>query len=72
LLRAGIDIGRIHRDLQQHGADIEALLTRNSNEARALGIRGTPGILVARQTISNIGDLADLQAAVSNAHITRP
>jgi protein-disulfide isomerase len=72
LLRAGIDIGRIHRDLQQHGADIEALLTRNSNEARALGIRGTPGILVARQTISNIGDLADLQAAVSNARVTHP
>jgi protein-disulfide isomerase len=72
LLRAGIDTGRIHRDLQQHGAEIEALLKRNSNEARALGIRGTPGILVARQTISNIGDLADLQAAVSNARITHP
>jgi protein-disulfide isomerase len=72
LMHAGIDIGRIHRDLQQHGAEIEALLTRNSNEARALGIRGTPGILVARQTISNIGDLADLQAAVSNARVTHP
>jgi protein-disulfide isomerase len=72
LMHAGIDIGRIHRDLQQHGAEIEALLTRNSNEARALGIRGTPGILVGRQTISNIGDLADLQAAVSNARVTHP
>jgi protein-disulfide isomerase len=72
LLHAGIDIGRIHRDLQQHGAEIEALLTRNSNEARALGIRGTPGILVAQQTISNIADLADLQAAVSNARVTHP
>jgi protein-disulfide isomerase len=72
LLRAGIDIGRIHRDLQQHGAEIEALLTRNSNEARALGIRGTPGILVGRETISNIADLADLQAAVSSARVTHP
>jgi protein-disulfide isomerase len=72
LLHAGIDIGRIHRDLQQHGAEIEALLTRNSNEARALGIRGTPGVLVAQQTISNIADLADLQAAVSNARVTHP
>jgi protein-disulfide isomerase len=67
LLQAGIDISRMHRDLQQHGAEIEALLTRNSNEARALGIRGTPGILVGRQTVSNVSDLADLQAAVSNA-----
>ncbi len=72
LLRAGIDIGRMHRDLQQHGAEIEALLARNSNEARELGIRGTPGILVARQTTANIADLADLQAAVSNARITHP
>jgi protein-disulfide isomerase len=72
LLHVGIDVGRIHRDLQQHGAEIEALLTRNSDEARALGIRGTPGILVARQTISNIADLADLQAAVANARIAHP
>jgi protein-disulfide isomerase len=72
LLHAGIDIGRIHRDLQQHGAEIDALLARNSSEARALGIRGTPGILVARQTVSNIADLPDLQAAVSNARITHP
>jgi protein-disulfide isomerase len=61
-------LGRqFHRDLHQHGAEIEALLTRNSNEARALGIRGTPGILVGRQTASNVAYLADLQAAVSNA-----
>jgi protein-disulfide isomerase len=72
LLHAGIDIGRIHRDLQQHGAEIDALLARNSSEARALGIRGTPGILVARQTVSNIADLPDLQAAVSNGRITHP
>jgi hypothetical protein len=67
LQRAGIDMSQIHRDLHQHGAEIESLLTRNSNEARALGIRGTLGILVGRQTVSNVADLADLQAAVSNA-----
>jgi protein-disulfide isomerase len=67
LLQAGIDISRMHRDLQQHGAAIESLLTRNSNEARALGIHGTPGILVGRQTVSNVANLADLQAAISNA-----
>ena len=70
LQRAGIDIGRIHQDLHQHGAEIEALLMRNSNEARALGIRGTPGILVDRQTVSNIANLADLQAVVSKARMT--
>jgi protein-disulfide isomerase len=67
LRRAGIDMSRIHQDLHQHAAEIESLLTRNSNEARALGIRGTPGILVGRQTASNVADLADLQAAVSRA-----
>ena len=67
LSQAGIDISRMHHDLQQHGAEIEALLKRNSNEARALGIRGTPGILVGRQTVSNVADLTDLQSAISNA-----
>jgi len=71
LQRAGIDISRIHRDLIQHGAEIESLLTRNSDEARALGLRGTPGILVGRQTVSNVADLADLQAAVSNARASQ-
>jgi len=62
LRRAGIDISRIHRDLHQHGAEIESLLTRNSNEARALGIRGTPGILVGRQTVSNVADCKSTSA----------
>jgi protein-disulfide isomerase len=70
LRRARIDVSQLHRDLQQHGAEIEALLTRNSNEARAMGIRGTPGILVGREIVSNVADLADLQTAVSNARIT--
>ena len=70
LRRASLDISRMHRDLEQHGAEIAALLTRNSDEARALGIRGTPGILVGRQTVSNVADLADLQAAVSKARVT--
>ena len=71
LQRADIDVSRIHRDLNQHGGEIESLLTRNANEARALGIRGTPGILVGRQIVSNVADLADLQAAVSNARASQ-
>jgi protein-disulfide isomerase len=65
--RSGIDIGQLKKDLDTHGAAIDALLTRNDSEARALGLRGTPGILVGRQVVSGVRDLRDLQAAVAGA-----
>jgi len=64
---SGIDIGQLKKDLNTHGAAIDALLSRNDTEARALGLRGTPGILVGRQVVSGVGDLRDLQAAVAVA-----
>ena len=47
LLHAGLDIGRIHRDLQQHGAEIEARLARNSPERPEAGARD-PEIIAAK------------------------
>jgi protein-disulfide isomerase len=67
LQRAGIDMARLAKDLQAHGAEIDALLSRNASEAHALGLKGTPGILVGRQVVPNISDLAGLQAAIAAA-----
>jgi protein-disulfide isomerase len=62
---AGIDMDRLKKDLAAHGASINALLMRNDAEARGLGMRGTPGVLIGRQRVSNLSDLAGLQAAVA-------
>jgi protein-disulfide isomerase len=64
---AGIDMARLKQDLIAHRASIDALLTRNDAEARSLGLRGTPGVLIGRQRVSNLSDLAGLQAAVAAA-----
>jgi protein-disulfide isomerase len=67
LRKAGIDMAQLKRDLDVHGAQIDAILTRNDTEAHALGMRGTPGLLVGRAVSTGIGDLAGLQAAVADA-----
>jgi protein-disulfide isomerase len=65
LQRAGIDMAQLKKDLVAHQASIDKLLMRNDTEARGLGFRGTPGVLVGRRKASGISDLAALQSAVA-------
>jgi protein-disulfide isomerase len=54
---AGVDLGRLKKDLAAHAADITALLARNDAEAHALDLDGTPGILVGRRLMPGGADL---------------
>ena len=65
LAGAGIDMARLKRDLIAHQASIDGLLMRNDAEARALGLRGTPGILVGRKIVPDVSSLEALQSAVA-------
>jgi protein-disulfide isomerase len=67
LRNAGIDMAELQKTLAARGAEIDAILARNDAEAHALGIRGTPGLLVGRAVSTGIGDLATLQMAVAQA-----
>jgi protein-disulfide isomerase len=67
---AGIDMAQLHRDLIAHRTSIQELLKRNEAEARALGLRGTPGVVVGRRVVSGISSLETLQAAVAKARST--
>ena len=68
LLRgAGLDVDKLKKDSESHSAEIQALLQRNDTEARALGIRGTPGLLVGRHIINGVYDIPGLQQAVAIA-----
>jgi protein-disulfide isomerase len=51
LQAAGSDMPRLRMDLDRDAGTIDALLEHNDEEARALSLRGTPGILVARPLI---------------------
>lgn len=65
--RAGVDWARLQRDLQAHEAEIDALLTRNSQQAAQLGLQGTPGFLIGNYLIPGGLDLANLRSAVAEA-----
>jgi protein-disulfide isomerase len=62
---AGVDMAQLKRDLAAHKASIDGLLRRNDAEARGLGLRGTPGVLVGRRIVPGISDLETLQSAVA-------
>ncbi|HEY2465663.1 MAG TPA: DsbA family protein [Steroidobacteraceae bacterium] len=65
LLRdAGLNMVQLKADAISHAAEINALLQRNDTEVRALGIRGTPGLLVGRHIINGVYDVAGLEQAV--------
>jgi protein-disulfide isomerase len=65
LTGAGIDMAQLRKDLATNRATIDRLLMRNDEEARALGLRGTPGVLVGRRIVSGISSLQSLQSAVA-------
>jgi protein-disulfide isomerase len=67
LRHAGIDMTQLKADLDRHAGSIDALLDRNDSEARALSLRGTPGVLVGRRLLSGMPDLPALQKLVAGA-----
>jgi len=67
LQMAGIDIDRLTKDRTAHAAQIAALLARNDEEAGALTLKGTPGLVVGRQFVPGIVDLPALKKLVANS-----
>jgi len=67
LQKAGLDVALLKKDHEAHSAAITNLLQRNDREIRALGVRGTPGLLIGRHIINGVYDVAGLQQAVAIA-----
>jgi protein-disulfide isomerase len=67
LRNAGIDMAILNKDRERHSAEIKARLQRNDTEVRALGIRGTPGLLVGRHIVNGVYDVPGLRQMVESA-----
>jgi len=67
LQHAGVNMEALKKDRVGHAKEIAALLARNDAEAQALGLKGTPGIVVGRQLVAGIADLATLKTLVKNS-----
>jgi protein-disulfide isomerase len=67
LKTAGIDLAVLAHDRTAHAAEITAALARSSQEATALGFRGTPAFVIGRQLVPKSLTLRDMQQLTQNA-----
>jgi protein-disulfide isomerase len=67
LQSAGVNLDTLTKDRTTHAQEIAALLARNDQEAHALTLQGTPGLVVGRQLVFGIVDLGQLQQLVANS-----
>jgi len=65
--KSGVDMERLNTDLKQHGAEIQALIQRNLDQADALGLTGTPVYLIGPFKASGALDYEQFRQAVSQA-----
>jgi protein-disulfide isomerase len=68
---AGFDLKKIDADIALHEREYSAVLTRNQHEAEALGLRGTPGLIVGDQLVPGGLDYPQLERLVSQARQSR-
>jgi protein-disulfide isomerase len=67
LQKAGVNMDALKKDRRAHAAQIAALLKRNDEEAHALTLQGTPGIVVGRQLLAGIADADTLTKLIANS-----
>ena len=67
LQSAGVNMDTLKKDRANHAKEIAALLERNDQEAQALTLEGTPGLVVGRQLVPGIVDVSDLKRLVANS-----
>ena len=63
---AGVDMGKLDRDLDAHDKSIMRLIKRNDDQAKALGLQGTPTYLIGPFLIAQPLNYTGLGEAVQN------
>jgi protein-disulfide isomerase len=67
LKEAGFDTAALDADVKAHAKEYAQVLVRNRGEAAALGLRGTPGLVVGNQFVLGSADFARLEQLVAQA-----
>jgi protein-disulfide isomerase len=63
--RVGLDVEQLQRDIQD--PEIDALIQRNHQLARDLGINGTPGFIIGEEIVRGATSLENLQRLITVA-----
>jgi protein-disulfide isomerase len=64
---AGVDLGRLDKDLSRNAAAIDAVLTRNNDQAAAFGFRGTPSFIVGKFRVPGVLTMAQFGQVIADA-----
>lgn len=65
-VKAGLDLDKVDADVKTRGPEIAAVLARNAEQADALGLSGTPGLLVGPFKVPGLR-YEDLKKVVAEA-----
>jgi protein-disulfide isomerase len=71
LQTAGFDVRRLDVDIQAHAKEYGEVLVRNRRETAALGIQGTPGLIVGNQLVLGGVDYPGLKRLVAQVRASR-
>jgi protein-disulfide isomerase len=67
LAGAGIDMDRLNRDATTNAKAIDAILTRNHDQAVAFGFKGTPSFIVGKFRVPGILTMAEFEMVIADA-----
>lgn len=65
--KSGVDWDRMQKDMAAHSEEIEDLFQRNSEQAEAIGLQGTPGFIIGNVQSFGGMTLKQLQTSVAKA-----
>ncbi|GAB1718213.1 MAG: DSBA oxidoreductase [Nitrobacter sp.] len=64
---AGIDVERALKDMAANAGPIDAILTRNNEQATAFGFNGTPAFIIGKFRVPGVLTMAQLDQAIADA-----
>jgi protein-disulfide isomerase len=67
LAGAGIDVDRAAKDLETNAKAIDAILTRNNEQATAFGFKGTPAFIIGKFRVPGALTMAQFDQAIADA-----
>jgi protein-disulfide isomerase len=67
LAAAGIDVDRATRDLATNAKAIDAILTRNNDQATAFGFKGTPSFIVGKFRVPGVLTMEEFGQVIADA-----
>jgi protein-disulfide isomerase len=71
LQQSGFDLKKLDADISLHQQEYSATLTRNLRETGALGLRGTPGLIIGKQLVPGGLNYSQLVRLVAEARGAR-